>query len=328
MTLGNSLVLIQMALAMLVLTGAGLLVRTLANLKAENVGFDPQNLVVFRVDSTYSNRTGANLRSLYRDLKEQLSSLPGVTSASYSGVLLLSGGGMGGPIFAGGKSESQARAGFLPVSDDFLTTMGMPLLAGRHSNAQDSDGSRSKGAPLPVVVNEALVRHLFDRQDPLGRHFRVGSATGSEDEIVGVVRDSKYENLRDEIGPMVYAPMGGWDADFYFEVRTAMDPKALIPEIRAAVMRFDSNLLITEMKTQVEQIDRNIYQERLIANLSSLFALLALIVACVGIYGLLSYQVTRRTQEIGIRSGFASAARRRPSYGDPAGRPAISSRVR
>ena len=93
MTLGNSLVLIQMALAMLVLTGAGLLVRTLANLKAENVGFDPQNLVVFRVDSTYSNRTGANLRSLYRDLKEQLSSLPGVTSASYSGVLLLSGGG-------------------------------------------------------------------------------------------------------------------------------------------------------------------------------------------------------------------------------------------
>ena len=152
------------------------------------------------------------------------------------------------------------------------------------------------------------MRHLFDRQDPLGRHFRVGSATGSEDEIVGVVRHSKYENLRDEIGPMVYAPMGGWDADFYFEVRTAMDPKALIPEIGAAVMRFDSNLLITEMKTQVEQIDRNIYQERLIANLSSLFALLALIVACVGIYGLLSYQVTRRTQE--IASGLALEAQR------------------
>ncbi len=105
----------------------------------------------------------------------------------------------------------------------------------------------------------------------------------------------------DEIRPTIYTPIEDWDGDMYFEIRTAMDPKALMPAVRAAVSRFDSNLLITDMKTQMEQIDQNIYQERLIANLSSLFALLALIVACVGIYGLLSYQVSRRTQEIGIR---------------------------
>ena len=116
-----------------------------------------------------------------------------------------------------------------------------------------------------------------------------------------MVADTKYANVRDEIQPIIYNSIGNWDGDFYFEVRTAMDPKAMMPEIRDAVTRFDSNLLVTGMKTQAEQIDRNIYQERLIANLSTLFAVLALIVTCVGIYGLLSYQVSRRTQEVGIR---------------------------
>ena len=300
-TPGNSLVVVQIALAMLVLAGMGLLVRTLANLRTEDVGFEPQNLVVFRVDATYSKVGGESLPALDRHLQEKLSALPGVSSATRSGVLLLSGGGMGGPIFSLDQPGIETGANQLPIADNFFQTMRIPLLEGRALHMQDSAGPRSNGAPTPVVVNEALARRLFGSRDPLGRRFGVNRTTGAEDEVVGVVADAKYANLRDDIRPTIYTSIASWDGDVYFEVRTALDPKAMMPEIRAAVRRFDSNLLITDMKTQEEQMDQNVYQERLVANLSSLFALLALIVACVGIYGLLSYQVTRRTQEIGIR---------------------------
>lgn len=298
--LGGALVVVQVALAMLVLAGTALLVRTLSNLKAENIGFDPQNLVVFQVDASYSKRSGENLQTLYRDVQDRLSSLPGVISASRSGVLLLSGGGMGGVIFSKDQSGRPIHVGVLPVAGDFFQTMGIRLLEGRTLSMQDSEEPRSNSVPKHVVVNQALARRLFGAQKPVGRYFRE-SATGPEDEIVGVVADAKYANVRDEIQPTIYNSIGNWDADFYFEVRTAMDPKAMMPEIRDSISRFDSNLLITAMKTQVDQIDQNIYQERLVANLSSLFALLALIVVCVGIYGLLSHQVTRRTHEMGVR---------------------------
>jgi predicted permease len=297
---GNSLVLGQLALAMPVLTGAGLVVRTLANLNAEDVGFDPQKLVVFRLDSTYSSRAHAN-RTFYNDLQGQLSSLPGVTSASRSGVLLLSNEGMAGPIFSEAQSGAEARAHVLPMSSGFLKTMQIPLIHGRALNDTETERTGTNNLPTPVVVNEMLAHRLFGAQDPLGKRFRAGSADGAEHEIVGVIPDGKYGNVRDDIWPTVYTPIGNWDGPLYFEVRTAVDPNVVIPEIRSVVSHFDSDLLITDMKTQIEQIDQNIYQERLIAHISSLFAVLALLVACVGIYGLISYQVSRRTQEIGIR---------------------------
>jgi len=187
------------------------------------------------------------------------------------------------------------------MSNEFLKTMQIPLLHGRALNDSDKDNTRTRSLPTPVVVNEMLARRFFGTQDPLGRRFRVGSRDGPKVEIVGVIADGKYGNVRDDIWPTVYTPIGNWDGPLYFEIRTAVDPNVMMSEIRAAVSRFDRDLLITGMKTQTEQIDQNIYQERLIAHLSSLFALLALLVTCVGIYGLISYQVSRRTQEIGIR---------------------------
>ena len=295
-TAGNALVLLQLALAMVVLTGAGLVVHTLANLKSENVGFDTQKLLLFRVDSTYGSR--GNLSASYGDLEDQLSALPGVISVSRSGVLLLSGEGIAGPIFSD-ASGPEARVHVLPMSAHFLKTMRIALLAGRALNEQDSRTPPS--APTHVVVNETLARRVFGNRDPLGQRFRAGAANGPEHEIVGVVGDAKYGFVRDEIWPTVYTPLGGWDGPLYFEVRTSIDPNALIPAVRTAVNRFDRNLLVTGMKTQKEQIDQNIYLERLVGNLSGLFALLALLVACIGVYGLLSYQTARRTPEIGIR---------------------------
>ena len=300
-TLGNTIVVGQMALAMLILSGAGLVVRTVNNLRNVDPGFNPNNLVLFRVDSTYSSYANGKLNVLNRELREKLAELPGVTLVSYSAIPLLSGGGISRSIVPERQSGAPVQVDLLPISADFFETMRIPLLAGRTLNGQDFNDKQSNGAHTDkaVVINETLARRLFGQQNPLARHFQVEGPTSPEEEVVGVVADGKYDSLRKDVQPTVYEAIGNDGATF--EIRTAKDPKALMPAVRTAIARFDSNLLITDMKTQVEQIDQNIYQERLIANLSSLFALLALIVACVGIYGLLSYQVTRRTHEIGVR---------------------------
>ena len=304
-TLGNTLVVVQMALAVLVLVGAGLLVRTLRNLETVNTGFDPRNLLIFGVDTTYSNhfsaRAGGNLAVLSRELQEQLAVLPGVKSATYSEMPLLSGGHEQAVVYAENEPDSMLTVDFLSVAPGFFTTMRIPLLAGRSLNAQDSEDAQAARnlTYLHVVINEDLAHRLFGMQNPIGQHFRSGEPNSPLSEVVGVVGNAKYGDLREAMTPTIYGAVGSEGASF--EVRTAIDPETLMPEIRNAVKYFDSNLLITDMKTQMEWIDQNIFLERLIADLSSLFALLALIVACVGIYGLLSYQVTRRTQEIGVR---------------------------
>jgi predicted permease len=303
LTPGKALVITQTALAMVVLAGAGLLIQTLANLRTVSTGFDPQNLVLFRVNTTFSNRSGENLNSIGIDLQQQLAAVPGVTSVSYSSFAPVSGSSIENTIESIGETKSlQDNVYWLPVAPDFFRTMRIHLLAGRTLNARDVRHQGANSAAV-AVVNDSFARHYFGKQNPVGRHFRVEGAK-SETEIVGVVGDAKYDYLRSDVRPVVYVPIDYgpvFDSIGEFEVRTALDPKAMMPGIRGAVSRFDSNLLITDMRTQIDQINRNIYQERLIATLSAFFALLALIVACIGIYGLVSYQITRRRHEIGVR---------------------------
>ncbi len=313
--MSNIVVVIQMALAMLVLAGTGLLVRTFTNLKAVPPGFDPRNLLLFSLDTTYSNRTGVNRELLYNELQQQLTSLPGVTSASYSGEPLLSGIAGSTIIYAADRLTTPVVFSHEWVGPDFFQTMRIPLLAGRVFDVKDIEQAQSSQLTgeqirasktvlsVPVVINENMAHVLFGSQPALGRFFFMAAPWGPtlnyRQVVVGVVGNTKHANLRDALAPTMYRPQTFSLGEF--EVRTALDPKVMMPAIRAAIHRFDPNLLITDMKTQEKQIDQNIYQERLVASLSSLFALLALVVACVGIYGLLSYQVTRRTHEIGIR---------------------------
>ena len=297
--LGSTLVVAQVMLSMLVLSGAGLLVRTLLNLKSINPGFDTRNLLLIGIDLKDDEYSSQQARDLYSGMQRRLAALPGVTNVSYSSDALLSGSLWSGDIELEGRKEKVQR-NILSVGPQFFDTMRIPLLTGRAFTPADF-GSKHK----VVVVNEAFVRRYLDGRSPLGLHLG-GSKDEPSEEIVGVVGNAKYHDLKAEIEPTTYIPLEGGRANF--ELRTAT-PEALIPAARSIIQELDYHLPAPDFKTQTEQIDRSLFRERLVAHLSSLFGVLALALACLGLYGLLSYEVARRTREIGIRTAMGAQQR-------------------
>jgi predicted permease len=321
---GGMLVAVQMALAIVVLVVAGLLVRTLNNLKSLNPGFDTQNVLLFGIDPRLAGYKGPQIDNLFFELQQKFSAIPSVTSATYAWYPFLSGGlwntafhrpGTPPPskqeMESGAAEKNQVESDVYPIGPKFFLTWGIPFQSGRdftpsdYAVAASNDGDKPSSNPTPVIVNQEFAHKYFPGKNPIGQIFGEQEPTGIGDAkapgylIVGVVANSKYNSLRREITPCFYQPNVGGEA--FFDLRTGTAPLSLVPTVKNIVDQRSHDLAVFRISTETEAIDRQVFTEKMTARLSSLFGLLALLLACLGLYGLLSYEVTRRTREIGIR---------------------------
>jgi predicted permease len=300
--LGKALVISQVALSIVLLIGAGLFVRTLRNLKSQDMGFDRDHVLLIWTAPDHVGRQGAALAAFYETVQSQISSLPGVISASPSAFGLMGDQIGGSPVTVPGYKPVPNEDRFVPwslVAPRFFATVGMHLELGRDFNERDIEK-----APRVAIVNESFARHFFGDENPVGKRFGMRRDTGNEIEIVGLVRDAKYNTAREKNIKMIYIPFRQDLGHLYsmcLTVRTTHESPGLTARIRDELRSLDRGLPILGIESIEQQLDQSLVQERLIATLSGFFGALALLLASMGLYGVMSYIAARRTNEIGIR---------------------------
>ncbi len=308
--LPNILVTSQVVLSLMLLAVAGLFLRTLRNLEDQDFGFNRTNVLLVNFNPKFAGYKAAQLNGLYDRILSRVEAIPGVKSATLSGAPPISRGNWIAGISIKGYTaapEEDLSTLINRVGPRFFETMGIAMLQGRPIEAQDTATS-----PQVVIVNQTLANHFFPHGDAIGRRFTLAEpSVKGEWEIAGIVRDAKYNNPRDvKLERMIYLPVTQLTDDdnyaYFMELRTAGDPVKATAAVRAAFAEIDPNLPILQVRTISQQVGHLMDQDQLISQLSIFFSLLALSLACIGLYGVMSYNVARRTNEIGIRLALGS----------------------
>jgi len=320
LSLRNALVIAQVALSLVLLVGAGLFLRSLWEMRSVSVGFDAEKLLSAPLNINLLRYTSAQGREFYRQVIERVEELPGVESATVARIVPLSGGGSVRSLLiegqAGTNNDFRSEGAGLfndnpnviavnTVGPSYFQTLGIALLRGRDFSSKDAPG-----APPVVIASEAFVRRHFAEQEPLGKRLSLRGERGPWLEIVGVVKDSKYQTVSEGPTPFLYLPVAqNHETGMTLLVRSSGEPASIASAIRGEIQSLEKNLPVTGIRPMTELINGSLYAPRMGAILIAIFGAIALVLASFGLYGVMSFSVSRRTREIGVRVALGAERR-------------------